>query len=57
VPTWDSEVNNFDVKANGTRLEAALAASVDGLVIYNSCSDINLTNCSVNSSAQVNMSL
>jgi hypothetical protein len=57
LPVWDSEVNNTDAKGNGTRLEAALAAGVDGLVIYNSWKNIDLTNGSVNSSEKVNMSL
>ncbi|MCX6309181.1 MAG: T9SS type A sorting domain-containing protein [Bacteroidia bacterium] len=57
LPAWDSEVNNFDAQGNGTRLEAALAAKVDGLVMYNSWNDVNLTNGVVNSSGQTQMSL
>ncbi|MCX6309187.1 MAG: hypothetical protein NTY32_10285 [Bacteroidia bacterium] len=57
LPVWDSEVNNTDAKGSGTRLQAALAAGVDGLVIYNSWKNIDLTNGSVNGSGQVQMSL
>lgn len=53
LPVWDSEVNHtkkFEDKA--TRLEAAIAYNVDGLVLYNSWNFINMTDGSINSTAQ-----
>lgn len=41
LPVWDSEVNHSDRFGTGTRLEAALANNVDGLVLYNSWQGIN----------------
>jgi hypothetical protein len=33
---WDSETNYHDKMGNGTRIESAIAAGVDGIVLYNS---------------------
>jgi len=41
LPVWDSEVNDFDKFGTGTRLEAAIEAGVDGLVLYDSWRRIN----------------
>lgn len=57
LPVWDSEVNNFDAFGTGTRLEAAIAAGVDGLVLYNSWTTISLTDGSVNAGGQAMMDL
>ena len=43
LPVWDSEVNDFDKFGTGTRLDAAIKAGVDGLVLYNSWNGINLS--------------
>ena len=43
LPVWDSEVNDFDKFGTGTRLDAAIAAGVDGLVLYDSWRRINKT--------------
>ncbi|MDF7824785.1 LamG domain-containing protein [Pontiellaceae bacterium B12227] len=57
LPVWDSEVNHYDKFGTGTRLEAALANEVDGLVLYNSWTGISLSNGSVNSGNQAQMAL
>ena len=53
LPVWDSEVNNNVSEANSqgtiTRIQAAIDAGVDGLVIYNSSNGINMTTGDVNS--------
>lgn len=59
LPVWDSEVNHVVSVAQSrgvaTRLEAAIAAGVDGLVLYNSWTNINLTDGSVSSGGQTLM--
>lgn len=59
LPVWDSEVNNNVSEANNrgttTRLEAAIAAGVDGLVLYNSWNYISLANGSINNAGQTVM--
>ncbi len=58
LPVWDSEVTHS--KKEGvelTRLEAALANKVDGLVLYNSWGAIDLTDGSVKSGGQTLMDL
>ncbi len=59
LPVWDSEVNNNVSGANSrgttTRLVAAIAAGVDGLVLYNSWNYINLTTGSINNAGQTVM--
>ncbi|EOR95085.1 hypothetical protein ADIARSV_1740 [Arcticibacter svalbardensis MN12-7] len=55
LPVWDSEVNDNDVYGTGSRLDAALAISVNGLVLYDSWRSISLTNGCVNSAGQVMM--
>lgn len=57
LPVWDSEVNNNDKFGTGSRLEAALDAGVDGLVLYNSWNTISLTNGSVSTGGQDMMDL
>jgi len=52
LPVWDTEVNDFDKFGTGTRLDAALDAGVDGLVLYNSWTMISTTNGSVNNAGQ-----
>lgn len=60
LPAWDSEVNHnvrTDLDPTGTtRLEAAIAYGVDGMVLYDSWSAINLNTGEVNSSGQEWMS-
>ncbi len=51
LPVWDSEVTNTD-RGNGTRLDAALNANVDGLVLYNSWNTISKTNGSISEGGQ-----
>ncbi|MGL1901665.1 MAG: Ig-like domain-containing protein [Fibrobacterales bacterium] len=51
LPVWDSEVNFYDKNGTGTRLEAAIDAGVDGLVLYNSWNLINKTDGSLNNAA------
>lgn len=55
LPVWDSEVNNSN---NGgvTRIDAAIANEVDGLVIYNSGNTINLSTGNVGAANEVYMS-
>lgn len=52
LPVWDSETNNNVSEANNnnttTRIIAAIAAGVDGLVLYNSWNYISLTDGSIN---------
>ncbi|MFB9056112.1 T9SS type A sorting domain-containing protein [Mariniflexile ostreae] len=57
LPVWDSEVNNTD-NGNGStsRIDAAIANNVDGLVIYNSGNTINLSNGKVGAANEVYMS-
>lgn len=59
LPVWDSEVNHNVSVANDrgttTRLEAAIAAGVDGLVLYNSWNYISLTDGSINNAGQTVM--
>lgn len=51
LPVWDSEVNNVVGNPNNaTRLDAALDAGVDGLVLYDSWRYISLTDASINNS-------
>lgn len=57
LTVWDSEVNHSDKYGTGTRLEAALEAKVDGLVIYNSWNTISLSNGSINAGGQTLMGL
>ncbi len=42
LPIWDSEVNYYDKKGTGTRFDKAMQVGVDGMVIYNMGSDIDL---------------
>jgi len=58
LPVWDSEVNHnkkYDDKS--TRLEAAIAYGVDGLVLYDSYSAIDLNTGEISSSAETWMDL
>lgn len=57
LPVWDSEVNNNDLYGTGSRLEAAIANNVDGLVIYNSWANISQSNGSVNAAGYAMMDL
>jgi hypothetical protein len=59
LPVWDSEVNHNISESNnrGTRLEIAIAAKVDGLVMYNIWNTINLSNGSINNSGKVMMAM
>ena len=58
LPVWDSEVNhNKKYENKATRLEAALSYGVDGLVLYDSWSNISLTTGEVSSGGQTLMSL
>lgn len=42
LPVWDSETNDFQKFSNlSTRIDAAIDAGVDGLVLYNSWNTIN----------------
>lgn len=52
LPVWDTEVNDSDKFGTGTRLDAALGAEVDGLVLYNSWTTIDLTDGSINQAGQ-----
>jgi len=56
LPVWDTEVNDNDKFGTGTRLDAALDADIDGLVLYNSWTMISLTNGSINAAGQNMMS-
>lgn len=57
LPVWDSEVNhNKKYEDKSTRLEAAIAYGVDGLMFYDSWKAIDLSSGAVNSSGQVWMS-
>ncbi|WP_139956956.1 RICIN domain-containing protein [Flavicella sediminum] len=53
LPVWDSETNN-NVKYTGvaTRIDAAIAAGVDGIVLYNSWNTINNTTGELKSAGQ-----
>lgn len=43
LPVWDSEVNNFKkFEDRDTRIDAAIAAGVNGLVLYDTWNTINL---------------
>ena len=58
LPVWDSEVNhNRKYEDKATRLEAALSYGVDGLVLYDSWKNINMTSGVVNDAGQVLMSM
>lgn len=57
LPVWDSEVNNYDKYGTGSRLEAAIDAKVDGLVLYNSWNAISLTDGSISTGGQDMMDL
>lgn len=59
LPVWDSEVNhNIGESDNkGTRIEVAIAAGVDGLVMYNIWSTIDLSNGSINNSGKTHMKM
>ncbi|WP_299668328.1 T9SS type A sorting domain-containing protein [uncultured Polaribacter sp.] len=57
LPVWDSEVNHNDAKGNGTRLEKAIENKVDGLVLYNSWTNISLTTGAVNAGGERMMAL
>ncbi|MCG9792294.1 galactose-binding domain-containing protein [Flavobacterium algicola] len=57
LPVWDSEVNHNDKNDTGTRLEAAIANKVDGLVLYNSWNTISLATGYLNSGAEEMMDL
>ncbi|REE00181.1 T9SS type A sorting domain-containing protein [Marinoscillum furvescens] len=57
LPVWDSEVNHYDKYGTGTRLEVALDAGVDGLVLYDSWKFISLTDGSISSTGQTFMDL
>ena len=48
LPVWDSEATNNDLNGQGSRLIAAVDSGVNGVVLYNSLSNISLTNGSVN---------
>jgi len=52
LPVWDSEVNNnMKFSDRLTRIDAALEAGVDGLVLYDSWRDISLSEGSLNNNA------
>lgn len=56
LPKWDSEVNhNTDHENPVTRIQAAMAADLNGLVLYNSWQYINLTDGSVNTAGKTVM--
>ncbi|WP_139956489.1 hypothetical protein [Flavicella sediminum] len=59
LPVWDSEVNHNIGESNnrGTRIEVAIAAKVDGLVMYNIWNTINLSNGSINNTGRVMMDI
>ncbi len=42
LPVWDSEANHHDKEENGTRINAAIDAGVDGIVLYDSWRLINM---------------
>ena len=53
LDVWDSEVNDNKKFSNrGTRLDAALDAKVDGLVVYDSWRLVSWTDGSINSNGQ-----
>lgn len=43
LPVWDSEANNDPGNTDTNKVEAAIANKVDGLVVYNSGNNINLS--------------
>lgn len=49
-PVWDSETNNNDKYGTGTRIDAAINAGVNGIVLYNSWKYINMSNGNLKSS-------
>lgn len=54
IPVWDSEVNmNNSFPDLGTRLDAAIEAGVDGLVLYDSWRGISLTDGSLNNTGNL----
>ena len=58
LPVWDSEVNHSRKYADkSTRLEAAIQYGVDGLVLYNTWENIDLTSGVVNNGGYTMMSL
>lgn len=59
LAVWDSEVNHNISESNnaGTRIEVAIAAGVDGLMMYNIWNTINLTNGAINNSGKVHMAM
>jgi hypothetical protein len=54
LPVWDSETNN-NVKTTGvaTRIDAAISAGVDGLVLYNSWNTISQSTGALNTAGQI----
>jgi hypothetical protein len=52
LPVWDSEVNHYDAKGTGTRLEKAIENKVDGLVLYDSWNTVSLTTGSISAGAE-----
>ncbi|WP_372772791.1 hypothetical protein [Mangrovibacterium sp.] len=57
LPVWDSEVNHNDVYTTGSRLEVAVAAGVDGLVMYNIWNTIDLTTGAIGNSGKEHMAI
>ncbi len=52
LPVWDSETNNNDKYGTGTRIQVAVDAGVDGLVLYNSWNTISMTTGEINTAGK-----
>lgn len=55
MPVWDSEATNNVVDDKRERLKVAVESGVNGVVLYNCWSEINLTNGSLNANAKALM--
>lgn len=53
LEVWDSEVNNARKNGGTSRLEAAIEAKVNGLVVYNAWTFVNLSNGNISNTGQV----
>jgi hypothetical protein len=56
LPVWDSEANNDPGNGTVNKVEAAIANKVDGLVVYNSGHNINLSNGALSATNEYYMS-
>ena len=52
LPVWDSEATHKDKDGKGSRLMAAVESGVQGVILYNSYLDINLSDGSLNEKAK-----